>query len=341
MKSPIILFIVMGVLSFGLGIDYGWKTNLAPNGRWANDVLKPGLPPTKTQEAFGAILAKSPQEIEQVDTATLNWACLGGLPGSESIDLNAAQARITKLAKAVKAATQSSIELERKKDKTAGDCPELRIAILCGVLERDYKIAHFVDQYIPDHAAEVDWGKTRPEDLLFQSALNNKNDPVFSNAVWLVAVGQNQELKYPIKLASVPGRLCAVWDDRKNRWFILPSAEGIQVLPEDQFRKTYPVTDEEIKKQNLYHEYTQPEVLAALLQIRGKVLEQTGMPQHATLAYAAAHRFSPDTPLFNEYLVSAIDSQLKAYNVDRKVIEDANPERFNLTPPSADKELRP
>jgi hypothetical protein len=40
--------------------------------------------------------------------------------------------------------------------------------------------------------------------------------------------------------------------------------------------------------------------LAALLQIRGEKLERLGFIQHATLAYAAAHRFAPNTPLFTE-----------------------------------------
>jgi len=38
MKWPVVSFIVVGILSFGLGLGYGWKTNLPPNGGWSNEV---------------------------------------------------------------------------------------------------------------------------------------------------------------------------------------------------------------------------------------------------------------------------------------------------------------
>jgi len=334
MRSSIVSFIVAGILSFGLGLGYGWKTNLPPKGEWKNEVLKPDPTPTKIQEAFGVLLAKTPDEIDKVDTATLGWACLGGFADAQNIDLTQAQARIRKLADVVKSSTKSSLELNRKQDKHFQESPEFRIAILSYVLQQDYKPAHFAEQYDPDAGQFTDWGKTRPEDLLFQSAYNNKQDSVFSNVIWLVAVGQ--ELKYPLKLASVPGRLCAVWNDGKNRWFILPTAEGNEVLTEDQYRKEFPVTEDEIKKQNLYHEYTQSEVWAAFLQMRGKFMDQKGFPQHAALAYAAAHRFAPNTPLFSENLESAVDSATESNSLQRRTVEISSPERFISRPPVKD-----
>lgn len=112
-------------------------------------------------------------------------------------------------------------------------------------------------------------------------------------------------------------------------------------MTEDQFRKTYPIPDKDIKDQNLYHEYTQSEVLAAFLQMRGKYLEQIGMPEHAALAYAAAHRFAPDTPLFSENLASAIDSAMKSLNLDRKGVDMGSPERFMTPRPTSIEDLRP
>jgi hypothetical protein len=341
MKWAVLSFSMGGILFFGLGVGYGWKANLPPKGRWSNEVLKPGLPPTKTQEAFGVILAKTPEEIDQVDTATLNWACLGGLPDSQSIDLSEAQARIAKVAKIVKDSTKATLEQERKTDKTAEDSPQLRLAVLTNILQQEYKQAHFAEQFDPDAGKFTDWGKSRPEDLLFQSAMNNRHDPVFSNPVWFVAVGQDPELKYPLKLASIPGRLCAVWNDGRNRWFILPTADGIEVLTEDQVRKEYPIPDKDIKDQDLYHEYTQSEVLAAFLHMRGKFLDEKGTPQRSALAYAAAHRFSPNTPLFSEKLESAVDSATESNSLERRTVEIGSPERFLSPPTTPVKDLTP
>jgi hypothetical protein len=341
MKGSLLSFSVVGILFFGLGVGDGRKTNLPPKGERNNKVLKPGLTPSNTQEAFGVILAKTPDEIDQVDTATLNWACLGGLPRSQTIDLSQAQARIRKIADVVKASTKASLELNRKQDKSFQESPQFRIAMLSYVLQQDYKPAHFAEQYDPDAWKFTDWGKTRPEDLLFQSAMNDRRDPVFSNAVWFVAVGQDPELKYPLKLASIPGRLCAVWDDGKNRWFILPTPEGVEVFTEDQVRKEYPVPDKDIKEQNLYHEYTQSEVLAVFLQIRGKYLDQKEIPEHSALAYAAAHRFSPNTPLFSENLESAVDSATESNSVERRTVETSSPERFLSPPATPVKDLTP
>jgi hypothetical protein len=339
MKWPVLSFIAAGMLSFGLGISYGWKTNLPPNGGWSNEVLKPGLPPTKTQEAFGMLLAKTPEEIQQVDTATLNWACLGGFPGAQDIDLDAARARITKLAEKVKTTTQATLEQARKKNKPVQDSPQFRAAILFYVLQQDYKIAHFADQYDPDHSGQVDWGKERPEDLFFQSGSTGKGDPAVGNPILIVAVGQ--ELQYPIKLASAPGHFYAAWDDGKTKFIIQDCTGNATPLTEDQFRKFFSATDVEIKEGSFYHEYTQPEVLAVFLQARGNVLEHMGMPHHATLAYAAAHRFAPDTPLYSENLVSTIDSAMESHNLDRKGVDMGSPERFMQPRSTPNKDLTP
>ncbi len=335
MKLFLRSFLVTGVISFVVGIGYGWTTLLPLYGGWNHKVLTVVPAPTQTQQAFGVLMAKTPEELEQVDTATLGWACLGGVVDpANDIDLAKAQARMSKLAEGAKDFTQANFDLNKGLLKTEDDKVQLRIGSLLMFLGQDYKQGHFAEQYDPDAWKLTDWGKSRPEDLLFDSSFNDHRNPVFDNPVWFVAVGQ--ELKYPVKLVSIPGRLCAVWDDGKSKWYVMPSSNGLEIVAENHVKERFPISDAEIKKQNLYHEYSQAEVLAAFLKMRGEFLESEGLPEHAVLAYAAAHRFAPDTQSFTENLSRMVDSQIAALSINRKTVDMGDPERFMLRKPSVE-----
>jgi len=94
-----------------------------------------------------------------------------------------------------------------------------------------------------------------------------------------------------------------------------------------------------IKKGDFFASLTPVQAFAVALQARGNCLQGLGRPAEADLAFAAAHRFAPEVPLYAEFLYTSIDSELRTLHFSWKQLEDQNAYRFNLSPHMAPKEI--
>ena len=337
MKTLILTFTLTGVVALLAGIGFGWKMNIPANGGWNVKPITPTLPPSESEAALGILLAKTPEEIEKTDIATINWACLSGYPGTEDLHLDAGRARIDQLAQKVKAATDAALKGITAQHPTFKDSPEFRAYMLVSTLQEEFYTAHAVD---PNDPHQIPTHQDRPEELFFSGGTSQLTFPIMDNPMLFVAVGQADCLKYPMKVATGKGHFFARWDDGKTRFNIEETGDNMRPRSDDAIRRLYPASDQEIKEGQLFRSMDHAQVFAACLQARGNMMQKMGYIPEASAAYAAAHRFAPDVPLYSIFLTSSIDTWMQANNLDWKVMDQTNADRFNLTPLTMPKETR-
>jgi hypothetical protein len=340
MKRHLFLGATVGVVTLGLGYWIGRERALATQIVVQPPPVAPLPVASKAREAFGMLIGKSPDEISQIDLATLSLSCLGGLPDTDGIDLDQARDRIDKLAALVKSKTAAAVTANQNGNPNFRDNPQFRALMLVGTLQDDFNYAHetFQTSAIPRPPVD-DQGKTRPEDMFFHGGADETDGTAINNPILFVAVGQR--LGYPLKLVAASGHLFARWDDGKTRFNIEENPHVMYARSDDYFRRMIPTSDADVQKGHFFESLTPVQAFAVILQARGNCLQRLGRAAEADEAYAAAHRFAPDVPLYSEFLYSSIDSELKQLNYSWKLVENSNVERLNLTPHPAPKENRP
>jgi tetratricopeptide (TPR) repeat protein len=341
MNRHLFLGLMVGVVTLGLGYWMGREQALAAQVVTPPPPVAPLPVASKAQQAFDILIAKSPEEISQIDLTTLSLSCLGGLPDTDGIDLDQARSRIDKLAALVKDKTAAAEKIMLSENPKFKDSPEYRALMLVGTLQDDFNYAHetFQTSAIPRPPVD-DQGKNRPEDMFFHGGANQVEGPEIDNPILFVAVGQ--KLGYPVKLVAAPGHLFARWEtpDGKTLFDIEETPDTMRPRYNDYYRKRkIPNSDKVVKEGHFFQSLTPLQAFAVMLQARGNCLQNLGRTAEADEAYAAAHRFAPDVPLYSEFLYSSVDSELKQLNYSWRQIEDSNVERF-YTPP-VPTEIRP
>lgn len=268
------------------------------------------------------LLDLPPSQRAVVDPAELSLLCIRDLPGAQDIDAARCLAALEQWTEFVRVETTRRLASLAPHKRATGER-------LGAVSDRRRKAQALVqglhdvlgsDRYPASLAGgtlEAAVATGRPldsQDLFLCGVLGSARPPHRPTSVslpWLyLAVGRR--LGYPLRLAAQDGRLLLRWEGRNEQftidwqpsWTEPPVASSeLRFRVEEPGRPPFspasdqppPVTSSPLRL------FTADDELAVLLGARGACLESHGQNREALVAYAQAHRLSPDC---DNYLVA-------------------------------------
>ena len=140
----LLAFFGVGMISFAAGVPLGRtflpQINDAP-------ILYTNLraPAKELNTALGILISSKPEDLNQVDVATMYFASLAGLPGAEPMDLDRAHAHFQDLAKLVQQQTEVTSKYQHSINRNFKDTPQAKaftlvetaVCLICGGLWMD------------------------------------------------------------------------------------------------------------------------------------------------------------------------------------------------------------
>jgi len=360
----IVIFVAVALASATAGVFIGrtFKPDISNNPL----LFSGSRPPAKKLDTeLGAILSKSPADLEKTDVETLYLASLSSLPGTENQNLDAARAHFTDLASAVQKETEATAQYQRKINPSFQDTPEGKASILVGVL-KDYErqadammdssrpeTLFLKNQSAPDDNAKLlaslppavaarlpSLQPPRPEDSIPEA---RHDESALNNPILVLVVGR--KLGYPLYLVKAPDHLFVRWqsDDGKTEFNIdefdkygQPIADAIR---SDSDYERPP--DDQVKEGGYFQPLSHAGLTALFLQARGNFMRKRQRGFDAQLAYAAAHRFDPDVPIYEENLVEMVGEEMQIRDIKWHDMAESNGWYLNRNLPKADTSIVP
>jgi hypothetical protein len=231
---------------------------------------------------------------ESPDIAEINLLCAAELPGSQSLDIDAALARIDEMAQRVK------FEIRRNWHRfltNPGQADNSRakycVMMMVTVLQQDFGV-----HYNPDRIRNPDFRDAG--DLFIHGMLGGNGGTCASMPVLYTAVGRR--LGWPIKMVHARAHLFCRWDDPegqhpygKERFNLEATGQGAN-FPTDDYYRTWPepLSDEMIDRLGYLNSISPEKEFADFLVLRGHCLEDNGWIGKACDAYRAACQFTPN-----------------------------------------------
>jgi len=239
MKKILLIFLILIFGAVAISYVIGRKQALSAQVIKPLPIIAPLPHASNTQEELAILMAKTPEEIFQIDLGTIFLACLGGLPGTDVINLDHARTRIDALANLVKKQTDQAIASYRKANPKFQITPEFQAYIMVRTLQEEYRNAHQELSRYPVSLINEMLQRNRPDELFFHGMADQAEPPSIGNPVLFVAVGQ--QLGYPIKLVAAPGHLFARWEsfDGKTLFDIQETSDGMAPRYHDYYRKEF------------------------------------------------------------------------------------------------------
>ena len=280
-------------------ISYGVVFGLGASLAFAVITLTTRPVGTDTKHRLGSIseaLGLPSDALNRVDIAELNLLCAQGLPGSESLDVEACLKTLDQWTERVRSETNRHFYKWRANpeefDNSEGT---FRIMMLITVLQQDFGV-----HYNKDRIADVDFSK--PEDLFIHGMIHDDNGGTcVSMPVLYTAIARR--LGYPVKLVAAKAHLFCRWDGPNERFNIEGTGAGFSNHSDEHYKKwPYPIDDWEVE-QGLYLKSLSPkEELACMLAARGHCLDDNGRLAEACVAYAQACEQDSTGPAYYQFL---------------------------------------
>ncbi len=235
------------------------------------------------------------------DIALRNLLCAAGLPGGQSLDIDAALARIDEMAHRV------SAEIRRNYHRfvanpSEGDNSQAKYCVLMmvTVLQQDFGV-----RYNPDRIRNPDFRDAG--DLFIHGMLGGNGGTCASMPVLYAAIGRR--LEWPIKLVHARSHLFCRWDDPegrhpfgKERFNLEGTGQGTNFFSDDYYRTwPEPLTNEMIERHGYLKSLTPAEELAGFLVMRGHCLEDNGRIGKACEAYRSSCQLAPADILYRAF----------------------------------------
>lgn len=244
-----------------------------------------------TPKSLAELLALPSDQLERVDIALMNLLCAEGLPGSESLDIQAVLATLDAWAEGVALETaRSYAQFLRDPADYENSEGYFKALVLVTVLERDLGV-----RYNLERADQPDFRNSK--DQFIHGMVNDSNGGTcVSMPVVDLAIGRR--LGYPLKLALAREHVFWRWDDGRSPPMNFNNAgRGLRSDPDEFYRSwPRPITDEDLKHREFLVSLTPAEELAVFLAARGHCLMANGRYKDALEAYrAAADRHPPAT----------------------------------------------
>jgi hypothetical protein len=175
-------------------------------------------------------------ELAQVDIARMNLLCADGLPGSESLDIDAILTSLADWAKRVRFDTDRHLyKFRRNPGEYENSEAYYRMAMLVTVLQQDLGV-----RYNLERMRDIDF--TNSKDLFIHGMVNDNNGGTcVSMPVLYASVGRR--LGYPLKLTTTHAHVFLRWEglqhanpawrERRN---IEGSSSGMHSFPDSTTR---------------------------------------------------------------------------------------------------------
>lgn len=255
----------------------------------------------RTLEEILNSMTTNESPMETVDIAERNLLCAGGLPSSQSLDVDAALARIDEMAYWVNAEIRRNYH-RFVANPAEGDNSQAKYCVLMmvTVLQQDFGV-----RYNPDRVRTPDFKDAG--DLFIHGMLGGNGGTCASMPVLYTAVGRR--LGWPLKLCTTLSHLFCRWDDPdgrhpfgKERFNLEGSGHGANVVSDDYYRTwPQPISNELIDTLGYLKSLTPAEETAAFLALRGHCLEDTGRIAKACEAYCSSSRLAPTDRIYRAF----------------------------------------
>jgi len=259
--------------------------------------------------------------LKDADIAELNLRCAEGLPGAEELDIDATLAELDRWAEHVRTETQRHLYRFRSAPEEYENSEAyFRMLMLIVVLQGDLGV-----QYNPERIDEPEF--TNSKDLFIHGMINSDNGGTcVSMPVLYVAVGRR--LGYPLHLVVTKGHVFARWDAPnhqnpkfRGRFNIEGTNRGLTTYDDEHYRQwPHMLSDAERNNKWFLKSLTPAESVALFLMQRGHCMEDNGDLHDAQVAYALAHRLTPQSPEALSYLAKVVHREMRAQaGVDQDV----------------------
>lgn len=246
--------------------------------------------PSERTLTMESLLARSPGELARTDVAEMNLLAAGGLPGSETIDVQGCLQKLDDWAERVRtAASAGAGEFRANPSKFNGSQPLFQMRVLVKTL-RDLGVRFDAS------GAKVDYSQPRTifiHGLLEQGAGNNLSLPVLCASV-------GRRLGYPLRLALVGAQLLLRWTDGTKDLQVELTGENV-MLHEVSSPASSP-----IRAAGRTAILSGAEELAFFLSLRGRCLMRTGRIHEAEVAFAHAHNLARSEQAYLAWLADCV-----------------------------------
>ncbi len=238
------------------------------------------------------LLALDKKRLDGLDIARMNLLCAQDLPGSEGMGIEKELAVLDQWAAWVKSETDRDIHRFYANPANYENSEGYyRILMLITVLQQDFKV-----RYNPERIYKPDFTDCR--DIFVHGLTQGSTDEQYPGGTCVsmpvVYVAVARRLGYPVKLVTTREHVFARWEGKDEQFNIEATGQGL-VIHDDEYYKSWPtkLSPEELASGAYLVSLTPSQELGLFMAARGYVLEDTGKPLEATVAYAYSHLLDP------------------------------------------------
>ena len=255
---------------------------------------QPGAAPSAVA-SLPTLLALPPERLSGLDIARMNLLCAQGLPGAEDLDVEPSLAALDGMAARVRAETaRHRYRFKRSPSEFENSEDFFRMLMLAVVLVEDFQVS-----YVPGkrgtavEARQGDGFFADAQDVFLHGLTGGKHQGTCSSLpVLQVAVGRR--LGYPLKLVTTKGHLFVRWEDRRERFNVEATGQGVSRFSDEYYRHWPLETREaEVAAEAYLRSLGAADELAVFLSIRGMCWREAGRYGEAAESFRAAARLAP------------------------------------------------
>jgi hypothetical protein len=249
-------------------------------------------------------LCWKPAELDRVDIARMNLLCAEGLPGAETLNVDASLATLGRWADFVRQNERKYLPQFHRNPARYDHSPAVFKAVnLALTLKQDLGCDY--NKELVTSGVMADIRSTRffgdSSDLFLHGFTEKRKGSCSSLPVLMVAVGRR--CGYPLYLAASKGHLLCRWEDGGERFNIETAIEGVDSKPDSYYRRwPHPIDDEELKTEKYLKSLSPAEELGVFAQIRAACLEENRRFNDSAQAYEIALRSFPESRYVKAYL---------------------------------------
>lgn len=252
-------------------------------------------------KTLAELLALPPEDLVKVDIARMNLLCAEGLPGAESLDIEALIARLDHWAEQAAGFTDNSLpDFRRRPHDFQNSEAKFRMLLVLSVLQREFGIHYQEDGF------DVNYQDARYP-TIYGMMTGQAGGNCASMPVMYAAVARR--LGYPVSLMLGKTHIFARWDGTtetgsdesveayRTRFNIEGTNPVLSTHPDEYYRNwPYPISDAEVAEGWYLTPLSATEELAVFLFIRGHVLMENGRYREALHAFENSYHLAPHNP---------------------------------------------
>gem|GEM_PF-1175128 len=244
------------------------------------------------------LLAIPEADLHKVDIARMNLLCATGLPGAETMDVEALLDRLDEWSSKIARYTENSLpDFQRRPQDFKNSEAKFRTLLVFSVLQREFGV------HYQDDGLDVNY-QSAAYPLILGMMTGEAGGNCASMPVMYTAVGRR--LGYPMSLLLGKTHIFARWDGTdqaqhktlpsgyRDRFNIEGTSEYFNTYSDDFYRGwPYPISEAEIAEGWYLNPLDAVEELAVFLYIRGTVLLDNGLYEQAEDAFGHSYRLAP------------------------------------------------